>query len=370
MFPFVSTASTVFQRMGWLCLLALVLCLQPLPAQGQPTYKGCIQQYRQKRYIASSQCFAQVAENIKAQAAGNLTEKQRVRRGRALRNAANAIRRGAPKVTDVSQRAYLYEQGALYLKQYLAEKLYETNYLKKSALYQRRELESKVGRTTLSVVAGAPKAQIRVQGYKLDYTAKAKWNRSVRPGFYTITVTYPWESKPLRRTIAVAPKTPKLLALQPPAKPTKRRRPVPPRTRRDTPPIARTTPPQQPASSSGLVAAKWVLLGLGSAVVVAGVVTLALGQSANTRKIETFQALSGSSTNNDPTKTQEILADDAQSQTLIPLGWTLSSVGLASAVVGVVLFALPSKPKPSPLPPKPAPKKSVGQALFVKTFGN
>lgn len=352
-------------RISLLCLSAL-LCLGLLApkasyAQTASTYKRCVQHYRSKNFIKSSNCFADLAESIKKYAVGKLNNKQRRRRGRALRNAANAIKKGAPQEKNISKRSYLYEQGANYLGQYLKEKLYETKYIRRSAQYLQREFVSKTGRTTLSVVAGSPQAQIEVIGFRLKQSARGKWAQTVRPGTYNLTVTYFWSSKPLKRTVQVAPGTPKLVTLTPPKKPVVRR-PTPRRiVKVIPPPRPRTGTGQKP--NNGLAVARWVLIATGAAVATAGVITLAMGQSANTAAQTKFQAFDGKEDDAQLSDTRDILSNHSQAATLLPLGWTLSSVGLAGAIAGAALFAVPSTNNQDPPPP---PSKNLKKGASVQ----
>lgn len=326
---------------GW--LLALLLWLSPALVQAAQ-YKDCLRLYRTRQLSQAAHCFEAVARSLK----GSLTPKQRIRKGRALRNAANLLERTAKRSQRVEIAAYQRARATAMLKQYLDEKLYEAPYQKKSVELSMLRLRRAVGYASLTVVPGNPKARLLVKGYQFRAQTTGTWSQTVRPGPYQLRVTYP-SGATLTRKIVVSPDKNKVVPLTPPA--LRQRRRPPPRvvTRRPPPRVVTRRPPphllrRQPPPPTPRVRSRaptWATLGVGAAVLLGGGAVLVAAAITDAQKT----ALHQQEFNKAPgqrldTASADVVGLHQTATTLFPVGWVLLGVGAATTATGGALFLI------------------------------
>lgn len=325
----------VLCRCSWLLLLLFVGFAAPSQAQSA----NCGSLFQAKKYIAAAECFKKKADNMPN--ALQLSKIQRYLKGQTMRNASLAYQKAATKEQNVEIAAYRREQAIQLLRQYLKENLCQKKYLCQQAKGSVLELLNKIKYTPLSIITQPGKrATVKVTGYKFNLThiSPPQWNKSVRPGRFQIKVRYE-SGKVVTKKVIVSPGQARTVTML------------------MAPKLVSPAPKPQSTSSS---AVPWVLLGVGIAIAGGGGGLLGFGMSQTGKRDSLSSELSNEASNKSPAERLVMAADanirerikemDGAHQTattMLPLGWALAGVGVATALTGVVLFFV-KKPKAEP----------------------
>ncbi|TNE46287.1 MAG: hypothetical protein EP343_24615 [Deltaproteobacteria bacterium] len=322
-----------FSPMFWL-LVGLWMCYPAGNVQAAPQYSDCIKLFRAKQFSKAATCFEGVAQSLNKP---GLTSKQRIRKGRALRNAANLLEKAAKKTERVEVAGYWRERAVKLLQQYLDEDLHEVKYQKRGAEAMRLKLYNAIGYTTLTLVLGQTNATFVLQGYKSKVRGTGTWSRSIRPGPYQLRVKYP-SGQAVDKRFYLSPRENKVITLKPKKGPNTERKQPPKLVGRRTPPpdprLTRRPPPPKPRRSK---AAAWVTLGIGAAVTLGGGALLIAAKMTDDQK----NALAGrGAAAAEQNTSASIVAMQGTAEALFPTGWVMLGVGAAATVTGGVLFTI------------------------------
>jgi len=316
--------------------LALALLLGP----GAAVAASCGALFQQKQYVKAADCFVAAAASIKDISA----KAERIRKGRNLRNAAVALRTAARAEKRVEVASFHRERAVALLKQYLAQKLYESAYRQRSTQGLLHVVQKKIGYVPLTIITNAAGSQATLTGYHFQARFSDRWSKAVRPGPYQLQVQYPGGGKAVTRQLQVRPGRARIVVLtKPSAGRAVTRRAVTRRavTRRVASrrlaarrPAMRPGPrPQAPRFRSPAT----VLLGVGAAALISGGIVLGLAATADAQKQSFHQDVGAAATVQD---TRHIVALHQQSTTMFPIGWVVLGAGGVLAAAGGILLAM------------------------------
>lgn len=326
----------------YLWLLVLLVWFG-FPNTGWTSYQDCLRLYRNKKLSQAASCFEAVANGLPST---RLTTRQKARKGRALRNAANLLEQFASKSKNVEEAAYLRERAAKLLQRYLHENLYEVEYQKKNAELMMLRLNQEVGYATLTIIPGSQRARITLTGYQIRLQAVGTWSQTVRPGTYTLEITYAKDQPPVRKTVVVSPGKNVVVNLPPPTESSA----VLPRhlVERQPPPRLTTPPTVPPTTSRGSRVAAWTTVGVGALVLLGGGAILVAASVTNNQKLSLHQQeLTKAPSQRQLQAASDITQLHQTSTTLFPAGWIVLGVGAATTITGGFLFLLPTQASPA-----------------------
>lgn len=321
------------------CLLGCLFFLPTDSAQAAPQYKDCIQLFRAKSFSKAAVCFESVARSLNRP---GLTKKQRTRKGRALRNAANLLERAAKQNERVEVAAYWRERAVKLLQQYLDESLYEVKYQKRGAESMKLRLQNSIGYATLTIVLTTPRASFVLKGFKTKIQGKGTWSRRLRPGPYRLNARFPLSGSIQNKRFYLSSGETKVVTLTPQRGEIRRKPPLRTKLVRRPPPpgrLIRRPPPPKPKRSK---TAAWVTLGVGAAVLIGGGTLLLVANLNDNQMNSLYQAeLKKQPEDRGADSARAITELNNSTGMLFPIGWTLLGVGAATAITGGVLFAVP-----------------------------
>lgn len=125
---------------------------------------------------------------------GSLLPKlKRYEKGQLLRNAAVAYEKMASTQKKIEQASYLRERAVRVLDLYRKESLCESAYRCRIVLDLRTRIFKKIGYAYLAVVVDNKKSTTRIRGYRFYKQSQGNVNIRLRPGGYTVKVTYSGE---------------------------------------------------------------------------------------------------------------------------------------------------------------------------------
>ena len=313
----------------------------------------CKKSFKQKRYKLAATCFSELADAIEKK--GKLNEENRLEVGSYLRNAAISYSRAAKQEKSAQRAAHLYEKGAQSIQKYIDKKYYENASQRRKAIAFKEKLERKVGYTQITITTGHTKAKLQVTSNLMKKTTMgATFSSRLAPNTYTVIVTYP-SGMSKTKLLTIKPNSqPQLLKFDPPA--TR----IPPR---------RVVLPKAKPSGSII---HWVVIGVGGVLAITGGVLAGMGSSANGEAIEDAKELK-TKMNNPNEKvsaedTKKIVEEHEEAKLMYTSGFAVLGVGVAVAVVGIIMMA--AKPKTPPKKSSQLPKTSLirTKALFKQKF--
>jgi hypothetical protein len=322
------------KRVCWLCLLC-ALCCVPLGVVEAASARICKVYFKRKQYQTAAQCFDGLAKAI---GTAKSAEK-RYQKGRWMRSAWLCLVRAARQEKVRYKQAYYYEQVLFRVRRYLAQKLYETKSQQQVATARLNRAKTAIGYAQLSVVSNHQGASLLITGFRFKSKGVGSWSRDVRPGSYTVQVTYPGRPA-LIKIIEHKPDQPSLLRFSP--APVRRapvvvRRAVVARVPVVRRPAGRRLHPTKrpvptPASPKVL---PWVLVGTGAALAIGGVVMFVVGADAEQARNNSEQLIRGGSTNAQDTRDFRASAD------LANIGYVGGIGGVSAGVIliGVGVFS-------------------------------
>ncbi|MEM1008256.1 MAG: hypothetical protein AAGJ35_04570, partial [Myxococcota bacterium] len=149
---------------------------------------ACRRLFAKRKFVQAGQCYERVAKGISVVS----TTTQRLKKGRALTNAALCYANGARRAKKRREAAWLYERSVILLRRYELGKLYPSIGARNQVRVVRRRYRIEIGYASLSVVTNQTTAKICIIGYRYrGCTQSIMWNRpTLRPGRYQIVVTY------------------------------------------------------------------------------------------------------------------------------------------------------------------------------------
>ncbi|MCB9639639.1 MAG: hypothetical protein H6727_12165 [Myxococcales bacterium] len=309
----------------FIVLLAFLGLGWPLSStHAQSEAKTCGQLFKQQQTKLAGDCFAQLAERMPP--LQKLDELQKRQKGIYLQNAAKAYANHAQSAERANEQTFFFEKASQLLHLYLNEKLCNKDYQCRSVQGLLYEYEQKIGYATLSLFdesGTSPQVELRGYRYERRFTFQKKHTEKLRPGTYTMRVTYA-NAEPISRifTIGKGENRPEKLVAS--------------IARPRTPPVVQKKAPL----------GAWVVL-VGGIVVVAGGAALLGVSLAMDGGVATRLSNSGSVANADETK-----AVGDEYNTALGLntgGWVAIGAGAAIALGGVLWLVL--APKSSPAPP-------------------
>jgi hypothetical protein len=296
----------------------------------------CVQFFQKKAFVDAANCFEKLANDVGDSA--SLPQAKKYEKGQYLRNTAVALNRAASAETRPEIAAFLRERAVQILRQYQKDRLFETENRSQTALAQETAIQRQIGYTPLRVVTNHPKANILLEGYEMRQKGIGMWNQSVRPGPYTITVTYP-QTEPIVRKVNVIAKKLLIETFQMPAAGVQNTSPGKDMSTRS--PTIKTSP--TPPAPIPLVS--WIGYIGGGLITVTGVILLGVGGS------QWIAADRERTTSSNPDYTK-LVNQRRDAQPLIWTGIGLLGTGLGLVITGIVSHSTaPHSPKqtsPSP----------------------
>lgn len=318
-------------RCRWVELIAcLGVFWLASPVHGSDS--NCLNLLRKKLLPEAAACFEKMGQRLRQAKSA----RQRLMRGRVLRNAATLYQRAAASTTRPGQAAYLRSRAALLLRQYLKDRLYELQDRKKSATLMLYRLERAVGYAHLTVVADDKEATLTIKGFRFLAKGKGVWSQRVRPGQYQLKAHVGSSLAPPRQLLVKPGSSPVVRFSLQSARPKARATFFPPKRR----PL-------------GLA-----LLGAGAGLAVLSAVLFGVAEALDHEKVQLNLALyervfvtgeTGDAITQDQQKVQDLRA---QTGALFPLAWITLSAGLLSvAAAGTLAFWPTTTNQPPSIPP-------------------
>ncbi|MBK07238.1 MAG: hypothetical protein CL920_06625 [Deltaproteobacteria bacterium] len=292
------------------------------------TDRVCKRYFQKKQYERSADCFQRLVLSVDPKA----SEEDRIKAGVWLRNAVVALKRAANQEKKIGKANYLREKGVKLLDSYIDKKLYVNSSQRNIAKTMKTGLVDSIGYTNLTVVSGHLKAKIQVIGFQWKSEGVGTLNQKLRPGTYTVLVTYPG-TPASAKAVNMEASVPKVITFQPPAK----KRTVAKTPERREPPVRRPAPPKS-SPVPLIVMSVGAVVTLGGAGVVGWSVVGTQGER---------DALLNEQPSPENTKQIGQLTELAKTQNLI--GWVVLGVGVGGVVAGVVMLAMqPKAPSTTP----------------------
>lgn len=276
----------------------------------------CVRLYRSKKLLQAANCFEALANQLKR--ANGTTSRQRVMRGRAIRNAASLLSRIAGNANHVARSAWLRERAIKLLQLFLQEKLYELSERRQQVTIQLYKLRRAIRYSHLTVVAHDPNASFSIQGYQMKAQGQGRWSQRVRPGSYSIL------QGTQRRRVALRPGQARVVVFS------SHKSSAAPKAPR------RTIVP-------------WILMAVGGGLVLSGGVFLGIAEGIDQAKVQQNLELLAQPTMSAAQRREgvkQIEALQGQAQALYGVGWTILLVGVLTAAGGVVWRWWPRRPSP------------------------
>lgn len=231
--------------LGWLAFAAaLGLVLPDSSFAKKLDWKGCTTLQKDGYFLPAADCYIKVGNSITVEP--GTPERLRVRKWYLYREAAKNLEKAAKKADRVDVAGYHRSRAVKLLKKALQNQWIPKVRGKRRGRYTRALINTfleKIQYTPLGVSTGNSKAVIAVKGYKYLESTKGSFNRKIRPGRYTVTVTFPNQPPKMKDVLIKAKKSVVLTFVQNPG----------------VPPLA------------------WVGYTVGSAAIVGGGVLMALG---------------------------------------------------------------------------------------------
>lgn len=185
-------------------LLCCVICLGLVVAPASTwAVAHCKVFFKQKQFVRAARCFQTAAEAIEKKQ--TLTNNDRLRLSQYFRNTALALRMAARKTKSAAKQSYLREQALKHIRHILKKKYYASTAQKNLAVLIRDRLEEKIGLVQLTVTTGSKEAKVKLSGgYRFPTLIRTGITVQIklRPGTYTILVTYP-QQQPQARVITI-----------------------------------------------------------------------------------------------------------------------------------------------------------------------
>ncbi|MCB9639634.1 MAG: hypothetical protein H6727_12140 [Myxococcales bacterium] len=182
-------------------------------SQGLNT-KACHALLKEAPQLAA-ECYVRIAKRITLTKSSSLIDRKQ--KALLLENAAKSYEQAASQTKNPDERAYLYEQSGVYLRQILTEKLCFKVYRCKSIqglLYQVQQETGYNNVTLLNPLKNT--AEVEIRGYRFEEKVQVtgRWTKALRPGTYTFRATYP--GKASRTTqVTLEPRKDQLLYTSP-----------------------------------------------------------------------------------------------------------------------------------------------------------
>ena len=168
----------------------------------------CSQLQREGYFQPAADCYTKAAAKITVST--DTPERLRVRKWYLYREACKNLEKAAARSDRKEVAAFLRERAVLLLRRALKNKWLPKVRGKRRGRYTRSLLSTfldKIQYTPLGISTGSKTAAIRVRGYKYNNTSHGSFNHKLRPGHYTVVVTYP-QKKAKRRSLVLRPKKP------------------------------------------------------------------------------------------------------------------------------------------------------------------
>jgi hypothetical protein len=306
----------------------------------------CEAMLKQRSYLKAAQCFQQRSDKMPPP--DQLSKIQRYLKGQALRSAWTAYDKAAVQTKDIEKGGHYRENALKLIDFYLKNKLCPKPYLCQIVLGKQTKIRKAIGYAQLTVVTDSKVSGfLEVKGYKYlaKKTTPPQWSQAVRPGRYTVTVTYEGQKALVRRLI-VRPNTPRVLTMFPKkAQPDKRI-------------VVRVPPPRRiPPKTTSTNVVPLVLIGVGAAVTVAGGVLLGMAVLQDGERNTIATSLVNDAKELSPSERAKLAGDEktknglgkidslaTSASTLELAGYGAAGGGIAILAAGIVLALLPKKP--------------------------
>ncbi len=279
---------------------------------------SCRRWFQRGEFVLAAHCYESLISKVK-----NPKEDKLLQLESWVRNAALALEKAAQKSKKRERAAYLRER-ALRLLQ--SKKALFAPKRRKIISILADKMEESIGYADLTVISHHQKASISIKGYHFQRQATGTFSAKVRPGYYTILVTYP-DGGTQAKNVLLKPTRPLLVQFAPKKTPKKPRRIVAPMPR--------------PISSSSLPL--W-LMGGGAALLLAGggiVVWSILGTRKQAEEDLREALIHTGQEGHEYTYKAKLAYQDAVVQNTI--GWIVTAIGGTTLSIGFVLQLFPKK---------------------------
>ncbi len=184
------TTTRRWAKLGYHTLgLCLVGCLFASSAWSIEVDVLCVKFYQSMQFRKAALCFRSLSD-----AMGDLRRlkrRQRLQKGRYLRNAAMSFQRAATQQTKPPLQLVLKEQALRLYKHILRGRLCETASRCKRLQKRMTDLKKSIGYASLSIQVVGRVKRISVYGFHFSHQISGSWKGSLRPGRYKVVVVYP-----------------------------------------------------------------------------------------------------------------------------------------------------------------------------------
>lgn len=313
------------QRYCWLVCVGLFLGSVWEHQDAEASMDLCKGLFRKQSYERAAQCFTEQSRVYKKQK--TLTRQGKLYLFQSLWNASLSWRKASQKEKSPLRVAYLREKALLLVQDILKGRVFRTKSQKQMLSVLVERLESGIGYSKVQVYARQSALFQLLGGYR---SAERKhkgqsWKLRLRPGNYSMVVTYKKGSPQSRSFTIRANQAPLVLKFSPPRHSS----------------MASTLLPPKPKSRG---ATPWILVGVGSTVVVGGIVLVGVAHLLNNGSVSNVDNLQQSMEENESTvsseNTREALQGHSTANNLFVTGWVAAGTGVALGLTGVVLYFL------------------------------
>lgn len=325
-----SRANSFVRKLGLLAFFAL--CWGIITPAYASDARLCADHFRNKRWEQAARCFRDVARPLEAKKKLLVHEQSRL--FTLLRNAALCWRKAAESASSEVDASYLREKGVLVLQHILKNNYYENSSQKRLAMILKEREVERVRYIRVLVSTLAKKAKVVVSGgyrFKTLVRRQADVRFLLRPGTYSVVVTYPSQPPQMQTVVLRARKRTVVLSFRPHKNVSKPRDITVP-----------SVPPKRRSSSTG-----WTVFGVGAgAVAVAGVLLgSAVAMKLNNDKAiqslkDAYQQEPASVSVED---TREAIRGQENANLLLGVSSVLGGAGVTAAVLGLVVALQSSK---------------------------
>lgn len=171
----------------FVCLLVLSTWI---PAHASATTESdCQRDIRNQRLLFAAQCYVRLYQAIHK--TGQAKQGTPVRKDHFLNRAALSYYHFAKRNLNPAQKAYYTEKAMHLLLRSFKQGYCEAADRCRSNRMLAEKLRQEIQYTPLVVVTGQKTARIKIVGYQFQQVKYAQYNRKIRPGRYTVTISFP-----------------------------------------------------------------------------------------------------------------------------------------------------------------------------------
>ncbi|HAA56995.1 MAG TPA: hypothetical protein DCE42_19670 [Myxococcales bacterium] len=183
-----------------------------MPAYGWSGEKACKKLYHNNQFVKAGRCFLQLTQQVSKHLSWK--EKKAFYKDRFLSNAAACFVKRAGQVTRPEVQRYWKERAADLLTISFDKKYCMATSSCRVRRTKAEALMKEVRKTPLSILTGVQGAVITLKGFRFRSQKRYELHNTLRPGPYTVHITYP-KKTPFTKKIQLLAGRPLTLNLTP-----------------------------------------------------------------------------------------------------------------------------------------------------------